>query len=148
MQRTTVGLLVLLAFGVLFVALATEAQSPAKVHRIGRLSSAASANPANLEAFRQGLRDLGYVTGANLVLELRDAEGQEEQLPALAAELLRLPVEVLIATGAPAVRAAQQATATIPIVIVTLTDPLRAGFVSTLARAGGNITGVGGPGAA
>jgi ABC-type uncharacterized transport system substrate-binding protein len=147
MQRPTVGLLVLLVLGVLFVAFATEAQSPAKVHRIGRLSSE-SVNPANLEAFRQGLRDLGYVEGRNLVLELRYAEGQEERLPALAAELVRLPVEVLVATGAPAARAAQQATATIPIVIVTLTDPLRAGFVSTLARPGENITGVSGPSAA
>jgi ABC-type uncharacterized transport system substrate-binding protein len=147
MQRTTVGLLVLLAFGVLFVALAAEAQPLAKVHRIGRLSSG-SPNPANLEAFRQALRDLGYVEGDNLVLELRYAEWQEEQLPALAGELVRLPVEVLVATGAPAVRAAQQATATIPIVIVTLTDPIRAGFVSNLARPGGNITGVSGPSAA
>jgi putative ABC transport system substrate-binding protein len=128
-----------------FVAPGTShAQQPTQVHRIGRLSSE-SANPANLEAFRQGLRELDYVEGDNLVLDLRYAEGKEERLPALAAELVRLPVEILVATGA---RAAQQATATIPIVIVTLTDLLRAGFVRSLARPGGNITGVAGPSAA
>jgi len=144
---TALRLLVVLIWGVLVTPGMSQAQQSAHVHRIGRLSSE-SANPANLEAFRQGLRDLGYVEGDNLVLELRYAEGQEERFPTLAAELVRLPVEVLVATGAPAVRAAQQATATIPIVIVTLTDPLQAGFVSNLARPGGNVTGVSGPSAA
>jgi len=146
-QLQTVRLIILLTFSICVAPLAAEAQQATKMHRIGRLSSE-RANPENLEAFRQGLRDLGYVEGDNLVLELRYAEGQEERLPDLAGELVRLPVEVLVATGAPAARAAQQATATIPIVIVTLTDPLRAGFVSSLARPGGNITGVSGPSAA
>jgi putative ABC transport system substrate-binding protein len=140
-------LIVVIILRVLAAPCTSHAQPPTHVHRIGRLSSESS-NPDNLEAFRQGLRDLGYVEGDNLVLELRYAEGQEERLPALAGELVRLPVEVLVATGAPAARAAQQATATIPIVLVTLTDPLRAGFVSSLARPGGNITGVAGPSAA
>ena len=146
MIRCLHWLSIMLVLGLLGIPLTTEGQQPTHVYRIGRLSSE-SPNPVNLEAFRQGLRDLGYVEGDNLVLELRYAEGQEERLPALAAELVRLPVEVIVATGAPAARAAQQATATIPIVIVTLTDPLRAGFVSSLARPGGNITGVSGPSA-
>jgi putative tryptophan/tyrosine transport system substrate-binding protein len=139
----TMRLVVMLVLSLCVAPLAVEAQQATKVHRIGRLSSE-RANPENLEAFRQGLRDLGYVEGANLVLELRYAEGKEERLPALAGELVRLPVEVIVATGA---RAAQQATATIPIVIVILTDPVRAGFVASLARPGGNITGVSGPSA-
>ena len=145
---TALMLLVAMVWGVLVAPGTSQAQQPAHVHRIGRLSSESS-NPENLEAFRQGLRDLGYVEGDNLLLDLRYyAEGQEERLPALAAELVRLPVEVLVAGGAPAARAAQQATATIPIVIVTLTDPLQAGFVRSLAQPGGNITGVSGPSAA
>jgi putative ABC transport system substrate-binding protein len=91
---------------------------------------------------------LGYVEGHNLVLEYRYAEESEVRLRELAAELVRLPVDVIVAGSAPAARAAQQATATIPIVLVTLTDPVRAGFVSTLAQPGGNITGVSGPSAA
>jgi putative ABC transport system substrate-binding protein len=144
---TALALLVVMLLSVLVAPGTSHAQPSTQVHRIGRLSSERP-NPATLEAFRQGLRDLGYVEGDNLILELRYAEGQDERLPALAAELVHLPVEVLVATGAPAARAAQQATATLPIVIVTLTDPLRAGFVSSLARPGGNITGVAGPSAA
>jgi|RhiMetdeSRZDD1v2_1073273.scaffolds.fasta_scaffold41602_3 ABC-type uncharacterized transport system substrate-binding protein len=141
MQRTTVGLLVLLALGGLFVSLATEAQSPAQVHRIGRLSGWSPNPDPNVEALRQHLRDLGYVEGHNLVLELRYAEGRAERLPDLAAELVQLQVEVIVAEGAAAIRAAQQATRTIPIVMSATTDPVGQGFVASLAHPGGNITG-------
>jgi putative ABC transport system substrate-binding protein len=124
--------------------LAAEAQPATHVSRIGRLTSG---NPPtgpdpNPEAFRQGLGELGYVEGQNLVLESRDAEGSEERLRALAAELVRLPVEVLVAGGAPAIRAAQHATRTFPIVMAGTSDALELGFVANLARPGGNITGV------
>jgi putative ABC transport system substrate-binding protein len=142
MQRTTVGLLVLLAFGGLFVSLATEAQAPAHVHRIGRLSGWSPTPDPNVEALRQHLRDLGYVEGHNLVLELRYAEGRAERLPDLAAELVQLQVEVIVAEGAAAIRAAQQATRTIPIVMSATSDPVGQGFVASLAHPGGNITGL------
>jgi len=145
---TALMLLVMLALRLFLAPLAATAQPRGTLPRVGVLDPGSPPGTSCLAGFRQGLRDLGYVEGDNLVLELRYAEGQEERLPALAAELVRLPVEVLVATGAPAARAAQQATATIPIVIVTLTDPLQAGFVSSLARPGGNITGVSGPSAA
>src|SRR4029450_5095306 len=145
---TALAFLVVLVVSLLGAPCTSQAQQPTLVHRIGRLPGGGRGPGPNLEAFRQGLRALGYVEGDNLVLELRYAEGQDERLPALAAELVRLPVAVIVATGAPAARAAQQATATLPIVIVTLTDPLRAGFVSSLARPGGNITAASGPSAA
>jgi len=148
MMRRIIGLLVILTLSFLVVPLVADAQPLANVHRIGRLSSGSPpGNDPNAQvlAFRQGLRDLGYIEGQNLVIEYRWAEGREERLPALAAELVRLPVDVLVAASAPAARAAQQATTTIPIVIVTRTDPVRAGFVSSLAHPGGNLTGVSGP---
>jgi putative tryptophan/tyrosine transport system substrate-binding protein len=145
---TTLALLVVLVVSLLVAPCPSKAQQPTPVHRIGRLTGGSRSPDPNLEVFRQELRALGYVEGENLVLELRYAEGQDEWLPALAAELVRLPVEVLVATGAPAARAAQQATTTVPIVMITLTDPLGGGFVSSLARPGGNITGVAGPSAA
>ena len=141
------ALVAILVLGILVAPLAAEAQPATKVYRIGRLSSGSPGPNPSLEAFRQGLRDLGYVEGQNLVLELRAGEGSEERLRELAAELVRLQVDVIVASSAPAARVAQQATTTIPIVIVTLTDPVSAGFVSSLARPGGNITGVSGPGA-
>src|SRR5262249_26465999 len=93
-------------------------------------------------AFVQGLRDLGYVEGTNLVIEWRFADGQYERLPVLAAELVRLKVDVIVAAPSPAIRAAQEATATIPIVFPSTGDPVGSGFVTTLARPGGNVTGV------
>jgi len=139
-----------LILSLLVVPLTTDAQQLTKVHRIGRLSlGSPPARPdPSVEAFRQGLHDLGYVEGHNLVLEYRYAEESEARLRELATELVRLPVDVIVAGSAPAARAAQQATTTIPIVIITLTDPVSAGFVSNLAQPGGNITGVSGPGAA
>jgi len=95
-----------------------------------------------MEAFRQGLRDLGYVEGQNLVIEWRWAEGREERLPDLAAELVRLQVQVIVVGGGAAIRAAQYATSTIPIVMAANYDPVGEGFIASLARPGGNITGL------
>jgi len=143
MQRRTVGLVVILALGVVWWALAADAQPPKKVHRIGMLLSSASALWAHplLEAFRQGLRDLGYVEGQNLVIEYRSAEGHDERLPALAAELVQLQVEVMVAPGPSAGPAAHHATRTIPIVMA-VSDPVEQGLIASFAHPGGNITGV------
>jgi len=120
-----------------------EAQQPTKVARIGYLETTpSSTNSARHEAFRQGLRDLGYVEGKNIVIEWRFAEGKSDRLPALAAELLRLKVEVIVTTGPTVTRAAKEATVTIPIVMAVDTDPVGNGFVASLARPGGNITGL------
>ena len=120
-----------------------EAQQPTKVPRIGYLAAASpSAIAARIEAFRQGLRELGYVEGKNIVIEWRYAEGKLDRLPALAAELVRLKVDVIVTAGPPATRAAKEATATIPIVMTQDTDPVGNGFVASLARPGGNITGL------
>jgi putative ABC transport system substrate-binding protein len=120
-----------------------QAQQPTKIPRIGFLNAGSlSANSARTEAFRQGLRELGYVEGRNIVIESRFAEGKLDRLPALAAELVRLKVDVMV-TGGPAVtRAAKEATSTIPIVMAFDTDPVGNGFVASLARPGGNITGL------
>jgi ABC-type uncharacterized transport system substrate-binding protein len=93
-------------------------------------------------SLRQGLHEVGYVEGQNLIIEQRNAGGQHERLPELAADLVQLPVDVLVAAGAATTRAAQRATSTIPIVIMTSADPVQAGLVASLARPGGNITGV------
>jgi putative ABC transport system substrate-binding protein len=98
--------------------------------------------PPPVDAFRQGLRELGYVEGQNLVMEYRGAEGQDERLPDLAAKLARLQVEVIVAVGTAATHAAQHATHTIPIVMMGTPDPVGQGLVASLARPGGNITGV------
>jgi putative ABC transport system substrate-binding protein len=122
--------------------LAAEAQ-PAKVARIGYLSAlSASADSTNREAFRQGLRALGYVEGQNAFIEARYADGRFERLGDLAAEIVRLNVDVIVAAPTPAVRAAQQATRTVPIVMAFSGDPVGADFVAGLARPGGNITGL------
>jgi putative ABC transport system substrate-binding protein len=120
---------------------AVEAQQQANVARIGYLSPlSASADSPHLEAFRDGLRNLGYVDGQNAVIEARYADGRFERLPDLAAEIVRLKVAVIVASPTPAVRAAQHATRTIPIVMVS-GDPVGEGFVVGLARPGSNITG-------
>jgi putative ABC transport system substrate-binding protein len=120
-----------------------EAQQPKKVPRIGYLSasSAAEVSP-RAEAFRQGLRELGYVEGKNLVIEFRYAEGKFDNLAALAAELVRLNVDVIVTAGPSVTRPAKEATATIPIVMTNDSDPVASGFVASLARPGGNITGL------
>jgi putative ABC transport system substrate-binding protein len=120
-----------------------RAQQPTKIPRIGWLGGAsASALASRLDAFRQGLRELGYVEGKNIVIELRAAEAKPDQLPALAAELVRLKVDVIVTGGGRATRAAKEATNTIPIVMAQVPDPVGDGFVASLARPGGNITGL------
>ena len=120
-----------------------EAQRPGKVSRIGYFDGASpTTNPGLLEAFHDGLRELGYVEGRNLVIEYRWAEGRYERLPALAADLVKIPVEVIVCVGDPVILAAKQATSSIPIVMASVGDPLGRGFVASLARPGGNITGV------
>jgi putative ABC transport system substrate-binding protein len=122
---------------------AVEAQQAEHVSRIGYLSiGLPSANAARIEAFRQGLRELGYVEGHNLVIEWRYAEDKLERLPALAADLVRLKVEVIVTAAPGPTRAAQEATATMPIVMAYDSDPVGNGFVASLARPGGNITGL------
>jgi len=114
------------------------------VHRIGYLSAGSPppAGPSAIEAFHQGLRDLGYVEGQNLVIEERYAEGDDKRLPALAAELVRLRVEVLVTAFTRAALAAKDATTTIPIVMSGVTNPVERGLVASLARPGGNLTGL------
>ena len=120
-----------------------EAQQPTKIPRIGFLTRRSlSAISARIEAFRQGLRELGYVEGKNIVIEWRYAEGKLDRLPALAAELVRLKVDVIVTSGPTATRAAKEATSTIPIVMAQDADPVGNGFVASLARPGGNITGL------
>jgi putative ABC transport system substrate-binding protein len=131
-----------LLLGGLFSPVAAEAQPAAKVPRIGYISPNLAANPPTHEAFRQGLRDLGYVEGRNVVIEYRDAEGKLERLPALAAELVALKVDVIVAPGTAAALAAKQATRTLPIVFTAAVDPVTSGLVTSLARPGGNVTGL------
>ena len=119
------------------------AQQPTKIPRIGfLLATSPSSNAARYEAFRQGLRELGYVEGKNLVIDRRFAEGKLDRLPSLAAELVRLNVDVIVTSGGISTRAAKEATVTIPIVMVQDNDPVANGFVASLARPGGNITGL------
>ncbi len=120
-----------------------QAQQPAKIPRIGYLEAVSpSIGAVRSEAFRQGLRELGYVEGKNIVTEYRYAEGKRDRLPALAAELVRLKVDVIVTAGASATRAAKKATSTIPIVMAQDSDPVGKGIVASLARPGGNITGL------
>ncbi len=124
-----------------------SAQQAKKVPRVGYLLSGSAPSPAparpisTVETFRQGLRELGYVEGKNIIVEYRYAENKFERLPDLAAELVRLKVDVIVTAGTPSIRAAQHATNTIPIVMANVGDPIAQGFVASLARPGGNITG-------
>src|SRR6266508_1031509 len=135
-----------LSLGTLLLALCfpAQAQQPPKVPRIGYIvGTSPTANAARVEAFRQGLRELGYVEGKTIVIEWRYAEGKLDRLPALAAELARLKVDIIVTGGPPATRAAKEATITIPIVMEQQhSDPVGNGFVASLARPGGNITGL------
>ena len=121
--------------------LAAEAQQPGKVPRIGLLAQAPPTRPP-VEAFRQGLRDLGYVEGKNVLIEYRHTEGKPDRLPGLAAELVRLKVDVIVVSGALATSAAKNATREIPIVMAVAGDPVDSGHVASLGRPGGNITGL------
>jgi putative ABC transport system substrate-binding protein len=121
----------------------TEAQQSAKITRIGYLDAVSlSVNAAPVEAFRQGLRKLGYAEGKNIFIEWRSADGKLDRLPALAAELVHLKVDIIVTGGRSATRAAKEATSTIPIVMTQDSDPVANGFVASLARPGGNITGL------
>jgi putative ABC transport system substrate-binding protein len=120
-----------------------HAQQPAKIPRIGYLTGASlSAIAARAEAFRQGLRELGYVEGKNIVVEWRSPEGKADRLPVLVAELVRLKVDIILSGGPTTTHAAKEATNTIPIVMAKDIDPVGSGFVASLARPGGNITGL------
>ena len=138
--------IVCVVFGALLLALGSpgEAQQASKkIPRIGFLSAnSPAAISARIEALRQGLRELGYVEGKNIVIEWRYAEGKPDRLPALATELVRLKVDVLVASGPAVTRAAKEATSTIPIVMTHDPDPVGNGLVTSLARPGGNITGL------
>ena len=125
----------------LAVAVIADAQQPKKVPRIGYLSGTLRV-PRPLEAFQHGLRELGYVEGNNIVIEWRSGEGQLDRNLAHAAELVRLKVDVIVAAGATEIRAARETTATVPIVMIQGGDPVGSGFVASLARPGGNITGL------
>jgi putative ABC transport system substrate-binding protein len=122
---------------------AASAQQPAKIPRIGYLTAVSiSAYSTRIEAFRQGLVEHGYIEGKNIVIEWRSSEGSRDRTPELAAELVRLKVDVIVSGGLGATRAAKAATSTIPIVMTRDSDPVGNGFVASLARPGGNISGL------
>lgn len=137
--KTAAVFLVGLAFGFVYI---SEAQQPKKVPRIGYVSSGDPSTEPRLAAFRRGLRDLGYIEGKNILIEYRYAEGKPDEVPGLVTELVQLKVDVLVVGFLPAIHAAKQATKTIPIVMVTPVDPVASGIVDSLARPGGNITGL------
>jgi putative ABC transport system substrate-binding protein len=146
MIRRTIGRLATLILAIIVVPLAADSRQPGEVPQVGFLMLG-SPNPRSpfLEVFRQALHELGYIEGQNVVFEYRWAEGRLEQLPDLAAELVQRRVDVIVASATPAILAAKQATMTIPIVILSVGDPVEAGFVESLRQPGGNITGVTGP---
>jgi len=136
-----IGLSVVLAVSLFGPPLTAVAQSLAKVPRVGYLSPVSAGAPG-YSILRQSLRELGYVEGQNIAFQESFAEGYSNRMPALAAELVRQHVDVIVAASPPAIRAAKEATNAIPIVMITGDDPVRSGFVASLARPGGNITGV------
>lgn len=144
MWNSAVGCIVILALSIFVTPPASKAQPPTQVPRIVYLTGTdRSAPSARAEAFRQGLHDLGYIEGKNIVIEWRSAEGKPERMSELTTELVRLKVDLIVsAGGAPTTRVAKEATVTIPIVMAQDGDPVGSGFVATLARPGGNITGL------
>ena len=142
-MNTRRKLLIALGAGALTAPLSSIAQPPPKIRRIGFLGSAtAAANVQRMDALRAGLRDLGYIEGKNIAIEYRWADGKYERLPELAAELVRLKVDIIVTHGTPGSLAAKQATSTIPIVIALISDPVATGIVASLRQPGGNITGL------
>jgi hypothetical protein len=134
-----------MALGVVAVPVAVDAQQPAKVARIGYLATGPLESPEQrsvFDAFRQGMRELGYVEGRNIVIVVREADGRIERFPALAKELVGLKVDVIVATNSLTGRAVQRPTSTIPTVVPIMGDPVGNGLVASLARPGGNITGL------
>ena len=146
MWYRAVGCIVTLTLSILAAPLAAAGQQAGKIPRIGWLSPftpPTGSNPLlNVNVFREGLRELGWVEGQTIALEYRWAEGRYERFPELAGELVRLQVDVLVALITPAALAAKQATKTIPIVMVAVHDPVESGLVASLARPGGNVTGL------
>ena len=136
--------LVLIFFVFIVGSTFAQAQQPGKIPRIGYLSGGGNPDTpgTQVEAFRQGLRDLGYIEGKNILIEFRRAEGKLDRIPSLVAELVQLKVDLLVITTLQAIRAAKQATKTIPIVMVVIVDPVAIGLVDSLAHPGGNITGL------
>jgi ABC-type uncharacterized transport system substrate-binding protein len=145
-KGTALGTLLfgLSVFGVLLLALSfpVQAQQTGKIYRIGFLSGAVPGSSPDIEAFREGLRDLGYVEGKNLVIEYRYTERKADRFPDLLSDLVRLKVDVIIGDGTGATSAAKKATSTIPIVMTSTTDPVGNGLIASLARPGGNVTGL------
>ena len=143
MWGSAIGGIVTLTLNLLAVPLTAHAQQPTQVSRVGYLSDESSSlGFASFEPFAQGLRELEYLEGRNIVFEHRYAEGKAEGLPSLAADLVRLKVDVIVAVGTPATRAAKNATETIPIVFTRIADPVALGLVAILAQPSGNLTGV------
>ena len=141
-MTSAVTRLAAVALLLLVAPLSAETQPAGKVHRIGFLSSGSSKAPSPVhEGFRQGLRELGRVEGQNIVIDYRFADGHD-RLPALAAELVRLKVDIIVALATPATAAAKNAPVTIPIVMIGAGDPVGSGFIASLARPGGNVTGL------
>ena len=141
MRLRTLGMIV--AIGILAAAPRADAQAPAKVPRIGFLGNTTPGLEANLVGpFREGLRELGYVEGRNIVIEYRWAEGKYERFPSLIAELIALKVDVIVTAGTPATLAVKKATTSVPLVMIAVGDPVGTGIVASLARPGGNITGL------
>jgi putative tryptophan/tyrosine transport system substrate-binding protein len=133
---------VVVAILVLLFGVAAEAQQQAKAARVGFLMASAPGADARVDGFRQGLRELGYMEGKNIAIEWRYAEGKEDRVPKLAAELVQLNVEIIVTDGTNVTRAAKNTTKTIPIVMASDADPVGNGFVASLARPGGNVTGL------
>jgi putative ABC transport system substrate-binding protein len=143
MAATVTRLSLMLAISIFAASLAAHAQPAGKIYRIGYLSSGSSTTAPHLrEAFLQRLRELGWVEGQNIVIDYRAAEGRSDRLPDLAAELVRLKVDIIVALATPDTAAAKNATGTIPIVMVAVTDPVATGLIASLARPGGNVTGL------
>ena len=142
MWYSAIGFIVTLTLSIVLAPLGAEAQRPAKVPRTGVLRPSGVSPCRPLEAFSLGLRELGYVEGQNIIIEVRCADGKPERQRELAVELVHLPVDILVAGAADGPLAAKQATSTIPIVFGVSGDPVAAGLVASLARPGGNVTGV------
>ena len=141
MKRCAVSVILTAALIILAAPAAADAQQPGKIPRVGLLRPGSPPDPY-VDAFRQGLRDLGYVEGQTIAIEYRWAEGRPARLPLLAAELVQLKVGVIVTQGEAATRAVKEATSTIPIVMATSGDPVGAGLIASLARPGGNVTGL------
>ncbi len=142
MRLRSIGLIVTLALGILAAPLAARAQQAGKVYRVGFLWDSPGVFPDAIEAFRRGLRDLGYVEGRTIAIEYRWAEGKPERMREFAEELVRLKVDVIIAPSSIYTEAAKRATSAIPIIFMSHADPIGSGHVASIARPGGNITGL------